>query len=199
MMKKGRKKLKIAESDSDTEVVEVPPAIKTKVMYEDTRAITGADLELMWGQIYPMLVERKVLEVGLGDLALYKNILRSGLTKIETRADIFPCAEVIGWMFPKIDTVGMMINDEEGNLIASFTPAFISAAYSLPEKEIRVTTKWVKSLKFDYTTTAKMMVAEGKTFRHKQSREYETAHLRTPFRIIALMMRKLYSRVDGKM
>ena len=42
------------------------------------------------------------------------------------------------------------------------------------------------------------MVAKGKTFRHKQSREYETAHLRTPFRIIALMISKLYGRADGK-
>ena len=52
-------------------------------------------------------------------------------------------------------------------------------------------------MKFDYTTTTKMMVAEGKTFRHKQSGEYETSDLRTPFRIIALMISKLYDRDDG--
>ena len=68
-------------------------------------------------------------------------------------------------MLPKIDTIGMMINDEEGNPIASFTHALISAAYSLPEKEISVTMKWVKGMKFDYTTTANMMVAKGKTFK----------------------------------
>ena len=99
----------------------------------------------------------------------------------------------------QIDTVGMMINDEEGNPIASFTPAFISKSYSLPEVEISVTTEWVKSLKFDYTATKKGMVAEGNTFRHKQSGEYETTHLRTPFRIITLMISKLYGRADGKM
>ena len=70
-------------------------------------------------------------------------------------------------MFPKIDTLGMIINDEEGKPVASFAPAFISAAYSLPKKEISVTMEWVKGLKFDYTTTAKMMVAKGNTFRHK--------------------------------
>ena len=43
-----------------------------------------------------------------------------------------------------------------------------------------------------------MMVVEGKTFRHKQSGEYETAHLRTPFRIIALIISTLYGRADGK-
>ena len=146
-----------------------------------------------------MLVERKVPEAGLEDLALYGNILRFGITKIATRSEIFPYAEVIGWMLPKIDTIGLMINDEEGKPIASFAPAFISVAYSLPEKEISVTTEWVRSMNFDYKATSKMMVAEGKTFRHKQSGEYETAHLRTHFRIISLMMSKLYGRVDGKM
>ena len=100
---------------------------------------------------------------------------------------------------PKIDTVGMIINDEEGNPIASFAPSFISKEYSLPEVEISVTKEWVKSLKFDYTTTIKGMMTKGKTFRHKQSREYEMAHLRTPFRIVALMLSRLYGRPDGKM
>ena len=51
MMKKGRKKLKIVESNSDTEVVEVSSAVKTKIVYEDTKVIKGAELELKWGQI----------------------------------------------------------------------------------------------------------------------------------------------------
>ena len=97
----------------------------------------------------------------MGYLALYNSILRSGLTKIATRSEFFPCVKFIGWFLPKIDTVGMIINDEEGNLVASFTPAFISKGYSLPEVEISVTTEWVKSLKFDYTATAKGMVAIG--------------------------------------
>ena len=59
--------------------------------------------------------------------------------------------------------------------------------------------EWVKCTKFDYKTTAKMMVAKGNTFRHKKLGEYESARLRTPFKIIALIMRKLYGRDDGKM
>ena len=64
----------------------------------------------------------------MGDLALYENILRFGLTKITTRPEGFPCVEVIGWIFLKIDIVGMIINDEEGKHVASFAPAFISKA-----------------------------------------------------------------------
>ena len=103
--------------------------------------------------------------------------MRSGLTKIATRPKVFPCAEVIGWLFPKIYTVEMIINDEEGNPVASFTLEFISKAYCLPEVEISVTIDWVKSLNFDYTTTIKGMMTEGNTFKHKQPEEYETAHL----------------------
>ena len=58
-----------------------------------------------------------------------------------------------------------------------------------------MTTEWVKILKLDYTATSKMMVFEEKTFRHKKLGEYETDHLQTPFRVIALMLSKIYGRV----
>ena len=134
----------------------------------------------------------------MGDLSLYENILRFGLTKIPTRPKVFPCTEFIDWILPKIDMVGMIINDEEGKPIASFAPTFISKAYSLPEVEINVTTNWVKSVKFNYTTTLKGMMIEDKNFRHRQSGDYETTILRTPFRLIALMLSRLYGRCDGK-
>ena len=127
MTKWGRKKPTIVEYDSDIEVVEVSQVVRTEIVYEDSKEIIGVDIEFKWGQIYPMLVEIKVLEAGLEDLPLYENILRPGITKIATRLKIFPYAEVIGWMLPKIDTVGMMINDEEGKTVAYFAPAFISA------------------------------------------------------------------------
>ena len=44
-----RKNLKIAESNSDTEVVEVSPEVKTKIVYEDTKEIIGSDPKLKWG------------------------------------------------------------------------------------------------------------------------------------------------------
>ena len=59
-------------------------------------------------------------------------------------------------------------------------------------------TEWVKSLKLDYVATEKMMVVEGKTFRHKQYEEYKTTHLHTPYRVIVLMLNRIYGRADGK-
>ena len=40
MMKKGRKKIKIVESDSYIEVVEVSLAVKIEIVYEDTKVTT---------------------------------------------------------------------------------------------------------------------------------------------------------------
>ena len=114
--------------------------------------------------MFHMLKEKKVLEVGLEDLVMYENIWRSGRTKVATRPEILPCAEVIGWILPRVDATMMIMNDVENKAFASFAPAFISIAYSLPEKDTSVTTEWVKILKLDYTTTTKMMVVEGKTF-----------------------------------
>ena len=140
MTKKQRKKLKVVDYDSDTKDAEVSTTVRNEIVYEDTKEITGTEHELNWGQIYPMMVEWKVPETGLGDLVLYENILKYGMTKIATKLEIIPCAKFIGWMFPKIDTVGMMINDEKGQPLASFAPTFISASYSLPEEEVSVTT-----------------------------------------------------------
>ena len=112
MPKKGRKKLKIAESDSDIDIVEVPSAVKAEIVYKDTKVVTGAEPKLKWGWIYPMMVDKKVPKDGLGDISLYENILRSGLTKMATRPEVFSCVEVIDWIFPKIDTMGMITNDE---------------------------------------------------------------------------------------
>ena len=131
---------------------------RVEIIYEDTKESTGAETKFKWGQIYHMLVEKKVPEAGLEYLDLYDNVLRSGITKVTTRPEIFPCVEVTRWILPRIDTTGMLINEAENKGFASFTPAFLSAAYSFPETEVSVTTEWVKGLKLDYAATAKMMM-----------------------------------------
>ena len=92
----------------------------------------------------------------------------------------------------------MLMNDVENKSFASFTPSFLAAAYSLPERVVSLKTTWVKGLKFDYTAKARMMMIDGKTFRNKQSVEYETTHLKTPYRLIVLLLNKIYGRADGR-
>ena len=43
-----------------------------------------------------------------------------------------------------------------------------------------------------------MMVAKGKTFRHKESQESETTHLCTPYRIVVLMLNRIFGRADRR-
>ena len=75
MTKKGKKKPKIVEYDSDTEMAEVAPVTRVEIIYEDMKAITGVEPEFKWGLMFHMLVEKKVLEARLEDLAFYENIL----------------------------------------------------------------------------------------------------------------------------
>ena len=98
MMKKGKKKDRIVDNDSYAEIPLIP---RVEIIYEDTNSVTGAESKFKWGQIYHILIEKKFPKVGLEDLALYDNILRSGITKVSTRPDIFPCTEVIRWILPK--------------------------------------------------------------------------------------------------
>ena len=66
MMKKGKKKLNIVEYESD---IEGSPTPRVELIYGDTKPVTGAELEFKWGQIYHMLVEKRVPEAGLEKLA----------------------------------------------------------------------------------------------------------------------------------
>ena len=91
MPKKGKKKAKVDDEDSDLELMP-----KIEVIYEDTKTITGAEHEFKWGQIYPMIKDQKVPDAGLEYLPLYENIMRSRITKVSTRPELFPCVEVIG-------------------------------------------------------------------------------------------------------
>ena len=74
MTKKGKKKANIVDYDSGAEISPIP---RVEIIYKDTNSVTGAEPEFKWGQIYHMLKDKKVLEGGLEDLALYDNILRS--------------------------------------------------------------------------------------------------------------------------
>ena len=56
----------------------------------------------------------------------------------------------------------------------------------------------MKDLNLDVLENVKRMMIPGKSFCTRPSREYETASLRTPYRLIALMLNKIFGRVNGK-
>ena len=79
MPKKGKKKAKVVEEESDLEIM-----TRVEIIYEDTKSVIGAEPEVKWGKIYPMIQDQKVPDVGLEDLPLFGNIFRSWIAKVST-------------------------------------------------------------------------------------------------------------------
>ena len=65
----GKKKEKSSEVDSDVEIIS-----RMKIKFEDTKAITGAAPEFRWGDLYQMIRDRNIPDVGLKEMFLYQNI-----------------------------------------------------------------------------------------------------------------------------
>ena len=68
---------------------------KVEVIYEDTKSITGVELEYKWGEVYRMISSQSVPDAGFDDMPIYANIEKSSLMKVATRPELFPCSEVI--------------------------------------------------------------------------------------------------------
>ena len=74
--KRGKKKDKATEVDSDVEIIS-----RTEIIFKDTKSSIGADQEIKWGEIYQMIRDQNVLDAGLEDISLYDNIRKSDITK----------------------------------------------------------------------------------------------------------------------
>ena len=81
----------MVEGEPEVEII-----TKVEFLYEDTKAFTGVDPEYKWGEIYRMISNQNVPDVGFEELTIYANIEKSSLMKVATRPELFPCSEVIG-------------------------------------------------------------------------------------------------------
>ena len=93
----------MAEGEPEVEII-----TKVEFIYEDTKASTGVEPDYKWGEIYRMISNQNVPNVGFEELTIYANIEKSALMKVATRLELFPCSEAIGWIFPR-ENVMMMI------------------------------------------------------------------------------------------
>ena len=93
-----------------------------------------------------MLQDQKVPDAGLEDIPLYENILISGITKVSTRPEFFPCAKVISWILPKANARNMIMYNVEGKGFPSFTPTYLSKSYSLQVPEVNMIDQWKNGL-----------------------------------------------------
>ena len=118
--------------------------------------------------------------------------------KASTRPKFFPCSEVIGWILPRINVVKMILADVNGQGYAPYSLAYVGQACKLPIAEIYLTKKCLKELDLDIFDCIKKMMIHGKQFRTNPIGEYETMNLCTPYRIMDLMLNRIFGRANGK-
>ena len=104
MSKRQKKKPHVAEGEPDVEII-----TKVEYIYEDTKATTRVELDYKFGEIYRMISNQNVLDVGFEELTIYANIEKSSLMKVATRPELFPCSEVIGWILPRADVTTLIL------------------------------------------------------------------------------------------
>ena len=80
MPRKQKKKARATEEESENEII-----TQVEVIYEDTKAITGINLEYKWGEIYRMISNQSVPEDVFEDLPIYANIERSAIMTVATQ------------------------------------------------------------------------------------------------------------------
>ena len=69
MPRKGKTKVQAVDEDPEVEVI-----MRVEVIYEDTKVVTGSELEYIWGKIYQMIKDRSIPDAGLEDFPIYANI-----------------------------------------------------------------------------------------------------------------------------
>ena len=101
MPKKGaNKNSKVSGADSDVENI---LGTKIETIFEDTKSITGISPKFKWGELYQMIRDHDIFDVGLEEMVLYQNIKSLGITKEATCPELFPCSDFIGWILPQDD------------------------------------------------------------------------------------------------
>ena len=93
--KSSKRKAKESEPKSDVEFIS-----KIETKYEDTKAIIGVSPEFKWGELYQMIRDQNIPDVGLEEIIIYQNVRKSYNNKDATRSELFPCSEFIGWILP---------------------------------------------------------------------------------------------------
>ena len=70
--------------------------------------------------------------------------------------------------------------------------------YNLPTPQTYLTENWLKELNLDMVDTVKKMIILGKNLCIRPSGEYKTSTIHTPYRLIALMLNKIFGRENGR-
>ena len=134
MSKWQKKKAPTVEEEPEVEIV-----TKVEYTYEDTKCIVGIEPEYKWGEVYRLITCREVPNTGFEEETIYANIERSALMRVAARPEIFPCSEVIGWIFPRVDVTTMILVNVDKQGYAAYSSRYVSMADHLPEAQVYLT------------------------------------------------------------
>ena len=67
----------MVEGEPEVEII-----TEVAFIYEDTKATTGVEPYYKWGEIYRMVTNQNVPDVGFEELMIYANIEKSSLMKV---------------------------------------------------------------------------------------------------------------------
>ena len=193
MSKRQKKKAQMDEGEPEVEII-----TKVEFIYEDTKATTRVEPDYKWGEIFRMISNPNVPNVGFEELTIYANFKNSALMKVARRPELFPCSEVIGWILPRADVMKMIPKNTVKQGYVAYIPTYVSMAHHLPSPKVYLTESWLKEITMDLVEIVKRMMIPGKNFQARPSEEYDTSALRAPYRFIALMLNRIFSRAHGK-
>ena len=88
---KGKNKVQAANKDPKIEIITRVEVIYEDTIYEDTKVVTGSEPKYKWGEIYRMITNRSIPDIGLEDLPIYANIDRSAIMSVAMRSKKIPC------------------------------------------------------------------------------------------------------------
>ena len=117
----------MTEEEPEVEVI-----TRLEIIYEDTKATTGVELEYKWGDIFIMISSQNVPDAWFEYMPIYANNEMSALMKVATRPELFLCSEVIGWILPRADVTRIILSNTAKQSYATYSPAYVAMAYKLP-------------------------------------------------------------------
>jgi hypothetical protein len=94
----GAKPSSSSQQTVETEIVET--------VYDNTSGLLEKDGEtLKWGEVYYMFKKSNfyVEAEETDELQVFRNIIKSGIFRVEAHPTIFPCADAISWTLKNIE------------------------------------------------------------------------------------------------
>ena len=86
----------------------------------------------------------------------------------------------------------MILSNVDGQGFAAYSLDYVAQSCKIPAPQIYLTEKWLKELDLDILDNVRRMMVPGKQFHMRPSGEYETANLRTPYRLLDLILNKIF-------